>query len=175
MLISRNQPKQRITQNAQPKTEQMNGEQAYEAAMDAYYKESQAGEKFETIRLGASVLAGAATLGAAGHYLGGLTGVGGAVAGAVVGAAGGITVGYLGGAAWAEAADAGSGALGYVGIGAMAGIGAGALAGGYFGLDSIPVVGAIAGGLGGVAVGFFGGAMWNDAADNKLRAKHGLN
>ncbi len=174
-ISNQNKRIQNTPRAGKPKTPELTPEEQYEKSWESYNSDRNDSNKWSPFRIGASVVAGAAALGAAGHYLGGLTGVGGAVAGAAVGAAGGITVGALAGSVVAEAKDAGSGALAYLGMGFVGGAATGLVAGGYFGLQSIPVAGAIAGGLGGVALGYMGGQMWEDSIDNNLRAKHGLN
>lgn len=144
----------------------------YEKRFEAYYQESRERDKTEGLRTAAVSAIGIAAGATAGYFLGNLTGVGGHVVGAVLGAAGGVTVGGLIGS-WIGS-DKGSSGLAYLGMGALGGLVAGLVAGGVAGGSAWPIVGSVAGGGGGLAVGYYAAAMLEDAADKSLRAKHGL-
>lgn len=144
----------------------------YEKRQEAYYKDYMARKEGETLRSVATIAAGAAVLGTAGHYVGALTGTGGRVAGAVLGLAAGVTAGGFAGSIAGN--GKGGGGLAYLGLGVVAGAVVGAVGGGIAGASALPVIGAVAGGAGGVAVGFVGHQMLEDAANKKLLAKHGL-
>jgi hypothetical protein len=141
-------------------------------AWNEFHSEWRDHQKGSTIRGLAVGAASVAALGAAGYYLGNLTGVGGAIAGGALGLAGGVTVGGLAGS-WAGN-DKGSSGLAYLGIGVVAGAAVGAIGGGFAGMGALPIAGAVAGGLGGVATGFYAHSMLEDSAHNKLMEKHGL-
>lgn len=166
--------KTRTLKKAEPQTQQVD-RSAYDAseeAWDNYTAESRelsAGSNRRGTIIGVSTIVG---LSALGGYVGSLTGTAGAVAGAIVGAGGGLTVGGLSGLYLGR--DEGFSALGYMALGAAATAVAGGFAGHSFGSQSLPIIGAIAGGVAGIAAGYGLSIAVEDKLQTNLKVKYDI-